>query len=73
MDGQGVIDRPASPGGPEGLTHGGLTNGVTLSYAVFAIDGAGNVSPVAAIEATPDVQQLPPPAQVQNLHRTDNG
>jgi hypothetical protein len=73
VDGQTVIDRPASPGGPEGLTHSGRTNGVTLSYAVFAIDGAGNVSPPAAIDVTPNVQQLPPPAQVQNLHRTDSG
>ncbi len=72
IDGQGVIDRPAVGGADDGTTHSGLTNGVTISYAMFAIDTSGNASPAVAIEATPDIQQTPPPAQVQNLHRMDN-
>lgn len=72
VDGQGALDRAAEPGTADGVTHTGLTNAVPLSYAVFAIDASGNVSPLAAIAATPDVQQAAPPEQVQNLHRTDN-
>ncbi len=72
IDGQGVIDRPAVSGAADGTTHSGLTNGVTISYAMFAIDTSGNASPAVAIEATPDIQQNPPPPQVQSLRRTDN-
>ena len=39
IDGQGLIDRTATAGAADGVTHSGLTNGVTFSYAVFALDG----------------------------------
>jgi hypothetical protein len=71
IDGQGLIDRGATAGMPDGVTHSGLVNGVTISYAVFVIDTAGNVSSPASIEATPAVQQSPLPP-VQNLRRIDN-
>lgn len=72
IDGQEFLDRLAAAGAADGATHSGLTNGVTVSYALFAIDTAGNVSPPIAIDAMPSVQQDPPPAQVQNLHRMDD-
>jgi len=71
IDGQELIDRPAV-GGADGVTHSGLTNGLTLSYALFEIDTEGNASPVLAFEATPDVPQNAVPPQVQNMRRTDN-
>ena len=69
-DGQPLVDRAASPGA-DGETHSGLTNGTTMSYAVFALDDRGNASAVASIVAIPQAQAQPP-AQVQNLRRTDN-
>lgn len=73
VDGQGLIDRAATSGSSDGVTHSGLTNGVTISYALFAIDSSGNASPPVPVDETPaNQQQNPPPAQVQNLRRTDN-
>lgn len=69
-DGQPLVDRLANAGA-DGETHSGLTNGTTISYAIFALDDRGNASAVASIAATPQAQAQPP-AQVQNLRRTDN-
>ena len=69
-DGVGLVDR-AAVAGSDGVLHTGLTNGTTLTYAIFIVDGSGNASPVAVTTATPQAQTQPP-EQVQNLRRTDN-
>lgn len=69
-DGQALVDQAASPGGAGGSTHSGLTNGTTYRYAIFALDGAGNVSAAAVVSATP-VAAAQPPDDVSNLTRTD--
>ncbi len=69
-DGQALVDQSASPGGAGGSTHSGLTNGTTYRYAIFALDGAGNVSAAAVVSATP-VAAAQPPDDVSNLTRTD--
>jgi hypothetical protein len=70
IDGFSAYDQSASPGGPGNLLHTGLTNGVTYSYSVFAIDVWGNASDPATIAVTPQAS-VPPLGQVQNLRRTD--
>jgi purple acid phosphatase-like protein len=69
VDGLGLVDRAASPSAAESATHPGLTNGVTYLYSVFVIDAAGNVSDAARVTVSP--ADTTPPANVQNLRRTD--
>lgn len=69
VDGYAVADRPAAPGSADGFAHTGLTNGVTYSYAAFALDAAGNVAPSAQALGVP-VDNVPP-AVVMNVHRAD--
>lgn len=70
LDGYPVIDRAATAGANESLTHTGLTNGTTYHYGVFAIDGAGNAAAAAAAQATPAPAAVPPD-DVTELRRTD--
>jgi hypothetical protein len=70
LDGWPLLDRAASPGAGESLTHTGLTNGVTYFYSVFALDDADNVSQPASAQATPE-QPTEPVGTVENLRRTD--
>lgn len=67
-DGLPLVDKAATPGAADGVSHLGLVNGTTYSYAVFAIDFAGNVSDAATVQVTPLGD---PPPGVENLHRTD--
>jgi chitodextrinase len=69
LDGFTVTDQPATPGAGDSFTHAGLANGTTYSYAIFAVDGLGNVSLAAQTQGTPFDDA--PPAEVQNLRRTD--
>ena len=43
-DGLPWLDRAAVAGADDGETHAGLTNGVTYTYGIFVVDGAGNAS-----------------------------
>lgn len=70
LDGWPLLDSAASPGGTETLGHDGLTNGLVYHYAVFALDGAGNVARPAAAQAAPEAP-AEPLAEVENLRRTD--
>jgi chitodextrinase len=69
LDGFAVTDQPATPGDGDSFTHSGLANGTTYSYSIFAVDTWGNVSLAAQAQGTP-FDDLPP-AEVQNLRRTD--
>jgi chitodextrinase len=70
LDGWPLLDRAATPGGSEMVTHSGLTNGTAYHYAVFALDGAGNVAQPATAQAVPQ-EPTEPLGEVQNLRRTD--
>lgn len=69
-DGLPLLDRVALPGASDSFDHLGLTNGTTYHYSVFAIDGSGNASTRATVDAMPQTQTSPP-GQVRNLRRTD--
>ena len=69
LDGFAVSDQAAAPGDGGSFTHSGLANGTTYSYSIFAVDTLGNVSLAAQAQGTP-FDDLPP-AEVQNLRRTD--
>jgi chitodextrinase len=69
LDGLAVSDQAATPGDSGSFTHSGLANGTTYSYSIFAVDTVGNVSLAAQAQGTP-FDDLPP-AEVQNLRRTD--
>lgn len=69
-DGVLVYDAPSTPGAAGSFRDDGLTNGTTVRYAVFAIDDADNASVAATVAATP-AAAAQPPADVENLVRTD--
>ncbi len=52
VDGLPLLDEPSSAGAVGLLIHEGLDPGTTLHYAVFGVDGAGNVSLPAILAAT---------------------
>ncbi len=55
-DGALVADLQGAAGASKSYIHTGLANGVTLYYALWAVDIAGNVSSVAHTTATPVIQ-----------------
>jgi chitodextrinase len=69
-DGVPAGSQPATAGAPATLSLSGLTNGTTYSFSVFVLDGSGNASAPATVQATP-VAAPPPIGDVQNLRRTD--
>jgi hypothetical protein len=69
VDGFAVVTKTGSAGATDSFVHTGLTTGTTYSYAAFAIDASGNVSPAATASAT--AQDTASPAPVQNLRRND--
>jgi chitodextrinase len=70
LDGLPLADMPGTASTAESLAHTGLVNGTAYSYAVFAVDSAGNASAAATVQATPDAPP-PPLGTVQGLRRTD--
>jgi hypothetical protein len=65
-DGLPLVAGPATPGGQDGFTHGGLTGGVTYYYSVFAIDAVGNSSDPAQTQATqPSIDPPLPPGNIE--------
>jgi hypothetical protein len=68
-DGMPVGSGAATAGAQGTATHSGLTNGATLHYSVFVIDGAGNASPAGQVQGTPQVDV--PPAAPGSAWRTD--
>ena len=69
VDGIAVASKTGTPGAADSFVHTGLTNGTTYYYTLFAQDSNGNVSVGATASAL--VSDVTPPANVQNLHRTD--
>ena len=64
VDGLPLVDEPSSAGAVGLLIHEDLDPGTTLHYAVFAVDGAGNVSlpaTFAAMTASSSTGGTPPP------------
>lgn len=68
-DGYFVAETSSGAGVAESINHGGLTNGLTYSYSVFAVDAAGHASPASKVSVTPDGPTRP--SKVQNARRTD--
>jgi hypothetical protein len=68
VDGLPLVATTVTPGGTAGYDHTGLVNGTPYVYAVFLVDGSGNASAAATVEATP---QGDPPGAVENVVRTD--
>ncbi len=69
FDGLPVTERAGGAGADDTYTHTSLTNGVTYSYSVFAIDAAGHASPASSVSVTPQGNSRPP--KVENTRRTD--
>lgn len=68
-DGFPVASRAAIAGAGDTERHTGLVNGTTYWYSVFAVDGSGNASSPAQVQAVP-VDDAPP-AAVGSAWRTD--
>ncbi len=60
-DGLPVVDKAAVAGAADGHNHGGLTNGVTYYYSVFAIDESDNVAEPGRVASTPGGVVIPDP------------
>jgi chitodextrinase len=69
VDGFPIASRAATAGAAETQRHEGLVNGSGYWYGVFVVDGSGNASAPAQVQATP-VDNAPPGA-VGSAWRTD--
>jgi hypothetical protein len=66
-----ACDVLGSAGSAGTCTHAGLTNGTTYYYSAFSYDVAGNTGTAVNASAVPQAPANAPPADVENLHRTD--